>query len=95
MDASNGADGAQAVEIRPTMPRPSPEASAKEIAGILEARSAEAGHVDLITDVKASFLRLGGDETAFADGLEFGVKKGWFNLSGFAITLVSGDTRTT
>ncbi len=50
------------------MPRPSPEASAKEIIGILEARSAEAGHVDLISEVKAS---------------------------GFTITLVSGDKRTT
>jgi hypothetical protein len=32
---------------------------------------------------------------AFTDGLEFGVKKGWFSLSGFTITLVSGDKRTT
>ena len=77
------------------MPRPSPEASANEIVGILEARSAEAGHVDLIRDVKASFLLIGGDETTFAEGLEFGVKKGWFSLSGFSITLVSGDKRTT
>jgi hypothetical protein len=64
------------------MPSPSPEASAKEIVGILEARSAEAGHADLISDVKASFLLTGGDEMAFADGLEFGVKKGAMSVGG-------------
>ena len=59
------------------MPRPSPEASANEIVGILQTRSADAHHVDLISDVKSSFLVIGGDEKAFADGLEFGSRRDW------------------
>jgi hypothetical protein len=74
-------------EERATMPRPTPEESAGKIVGILKVRSADPGHVDLVGDVKSSFLASGGDEQAFAEGVEFGGKEGWFSLSGPAIRL--------
>jgi hypothetical protein len=77
------------------MPRPTPEESAGKIVGILKSRSADAGHVDLIGDVKSSFLATGGDEQAFAEGLEYGAKEGWFNLSGPAIKLTPAGSNET
>jgi hypothetical protein len=74
-------------EVSATMPRHTPEESAGKIVGILKVRSADPGHVDLVGDVKSSFLASGGDEQAFAEGVEFGGKEGWFSLSGPAIRL--------
>jgi len=76
------------------MRSPTPEEAAKAIVGILENRSADAGHLDLIADVKSSFL-VGADEKAFAEGVEFGVKKGWFCLTGVAIQLTPGRSSET
>jgi len=67
--------------------KPTAEVPARKVLAILKERNVRPGECLLLKVIETTFTETGGALDDCVDGVEYGVEKGWFNLSGFEVIL--------
>ena len=68
---------------------PRAEAHAQKVLAILRERNVRAGGCRMLREVEQAFEESGGLLANCVEGIEWGVEKGWFNLSGVEVILTA------
>ena len=72
---------------------PRAEAHAHKVLAILRERNVSAGGCRMLKEVEQAFEESGGLLANCVEGIEYGVEKGWFNLSGVEIVLTEAGAK--
>jgi len=72
---------------------PRAEAHAQKVLAILRERNVRAGGCRMLREVEQAFEESGGLLANCVEGIEWGVEKGWFNLSGVEVILTAAGEK--